>query len=274
MAKDAYYFSHDSNARSDPKVLAMRAAYGTEGYGRFWILIEILREQDEYKLRKTKFIWHTLAQEMQCTVEEIRTFISLCIKEYELLDEDETHIWSNSLLRRMKYLDDIREKRRDAAHKRWKKDHESENIANALDLQSGCNANVELSKSRKENEMNKENKTNEFRKFWEVYPRKLEISKAKTAEEWYKLIENGVSAIDLIEAAKKYASSVRSAKTEEKFIKMPQNFLIESIYKHYLPALPPDCETCQYKPDCENGIISTQSEQFGRVYSGVRPCPF
>lgn len=30
--KDTYYFSHDSNALIDPKILAMRCDYGIEGY--------------------------------------------------------------------------------------------------------------------------------------------------------------------------------------------------------------------------------------------------
>ena len=31
--KDAYFFSHDCNARNDPKILALRSVYGAEGYG-------------------------------------------------------------------------------------------------------------------------------------------------------------------------------------------------------------------------------------------------
>lgn len=30
--KDVYYFSHDANALSDPKILAMRCDYGFESY--------------------------------------------------------------------------------------------------------------------------------------------------------------------------------------------------------------------------------------------------
>ena len=30
--KDTYYFSHDANALSDPKILAMRCDYGFESY--------------------------------------------------------------------------------------------------------------------------------------------------------------------------------------------------------------------------------------------------
>lgn len=34
--KDAYYFSHDSNALTDPKILSMRCDYGLE---RVWFIL-------------------------------------------------------------------------------------------------------------------------------------------------------------------------------------------------------------------------------------------
>lgn len=59
--KDAYFFSHDCNARNDPKILALRSVYGAEGYGVYFMLVEILREQPEYRLSVNKYIWNTLA---------------------------------------------------------------------------------------------------------------------------------------------------------------------------------------------------------------------
>ena len=55
--KDAYYFSHDSNARHDPKILEMRAAYGAKGYGWYWMIIEILRDQEAYRIKVKDSIW-------------------------------------------------------------------------------------------------------------------------------------------------------------------------------------------------------------------------
>ena len=44
--KDAYYFSHDSNARNDQRLIKIRMKYGMEGYGIYFGIIEILREQE------------------------------------------------------------------------------------------------------------------------------------------------------------------------------------------------------------------------------------
>ena len=57
MAKETYYFSHDSNAITDTKILNMRADYGLEGYGLFWAIIEMMRNEESYKLQADKKIF-------------------------------------------------------------------------------------------------------------------------------------------------------------------------------------------------------------------------
>jgi len=119
MAKDAYYFTHDSNARNDPKIKSLINKYGIEGYGRFWIVIEMLREATRYKLNNKKYIWEALAEQMKIDISEVKKFIKDCVDEFELLSADEHCFYSPSLLERMLKLDDIKEKRRQAALKSW-----------------------------------------------------------------------------------------------------------------------------------------------------------
>lgn len=126
--KDAYYFSHDSNARNDTKVLSMRCDYGLEGYGMYWIIVEALRDETDYKLKLDKCTYRALAMQMHSTTDAVEQFINDCIVEYNLFNSDTESFWAESLLRRMSKFEDIREKRRMAANKRWKKDE-------ALDMQ-------------------------------------------------------------------------------------------------------------------------------------------
>ena len=49
MKKDAYYFPHFCNARHDRKILRLRADLKIEGYAVYFMLLEVLREQDEFK---------------------------------------------------------------------------------------------------------------------------------------------------------------------------------------------------------------------------------
>lgn len=48
MSKDAYYFTHDSNAKDDPKCALLIDQLGMEGYGIYWMLIEVLRDQPDH----------------------------------------------------------------------------------------------------------------------------------------------------------------------------------------------------------------------------------
>lgn len=124
--KDAYFFSHDCNARNDPKILALRSVYGAEGYGVYFMLIEILREQPEYKLTVNKYIWNTLAMQMQMQTEKVQEIIEDCCTEFTdgengepLLVNDGKYLYSTSLLRRMGRVEDVSRIRSAAARKRW-----------------------------------------------------------------------------------------------------------------------------------------------------------
>ncbi|PWW06290.1 uncharacterized protein DUF4373 [Paenibacillus cellulosilyticus] len=123
MAKEAYYFSHDSNARHDPDIGQMRSVYKMLGYAWFWVLIEMMRDANEHKLSmQGKYIWNAYASELQCNAEEARQFVEDCINEFNLFASDGRFFWSESLLRRMEKKTTTSEKRSAAAKKRWDKD--------------------------------------------------------------------------------------------------------------------------------------------------------
>lgn len=117
--KDSYYFKHDSNARNDPKIKALINKYGVEGYGRFWIVIEMLREASNYKLEDEEYLWYALAEQMHCTVEETKKFIDDCINCFKLFIQADGFFYSMALMARMEKLDELRQKRKHAADVRW-----------------------------------------------------------------------------------------------------------------------------------------------------------
>lgn len=117
MAKDAYYFSHDCNARNDNKIQALRTKYGVEGYGRYWILIEILREQREFQLKLKEYVYIALSREMECDVDQVKEFIDDCVNQYELFESDGESLWSPSLNARMDRFLKQQEQRRSAGRK-------------------------------------------------------------------------------------------------------------------------------------------------------------
>ncbi len=106
--KDAYYFSHDSNARNDQRVMKIRMKYGMEGYGIYFGIIEILREQTDYYLyiRDLKGIAFDLRVEDKI-VEDI-------IKNYELFKIEGDLFYSRSLKKRLELMDEKKKKRQEA----------------------------------------------------------------------------------------------------------------------------------------------------------------
>ncbi|MDK2952008.1 MAG: hypothetical protein PWQ77_1673 [Kosmotogales bacterium] len=156
--KDAYYFSHDSNARNDPKILSLTLKYGVAGYGMFWILLENMRESENYKLEHKQYIYNSLAYQMHVTGEEVETFIKDCIDEFELFKSDGEFFWSESLLKRMDKFNDIREKRKKAAEARWNQENnDNNNEINTQDMQMHNTSNADEmqrdAKKRKENKI-------------------------------------------------------------------------------------------------------------------------
>lgn len=131
MAKDQpYYFSHDVNASTDPKIVAMMSECGTISYAWWWLLIEKLAISEDYKLPFKKYTFIALDKELGMNTENERPlnknerplnenerplnenernffcsnksflFINSLISDFELLECDDKYFWSPSLVRR------------------------------------------------------------------------------------------------------------------------------------------------------------------------------
>lgn len=132
------YFSHDSNARDDEKILAMRIDLGWEAYGLYWALIEMLRDASDYKLKAN---FKVLAFSLHTTPELIEQII--CNYGLFSFTEDGDSFFSHSLTKRMEEKEVISKKRRSSADKRWKTDDVSDSKdADVMQMQCKCNANA------------------------------------------------------------------------------------------------------------------------------------
>jgi hypothetical protein len=133
MKKEAYYFSHDSNAKDDPKILKLRMNLGWEGYGLFWGLIELLRNQPDYRMQKH---YMSIAFALHTDENKIKSLVN----DFDLFSQDHDLFWSESLLKRMELKEEKSEKMRNAANKRWNKDSDAQamhkhSISNAEAMQ-------------------------------------------------------------------------------------------------------------------------------------------
>lgn len=121
MKKEAYYFSHDSNARQDEKIIKLRMKLGWEGYGLFWALIEMLRDAKDYKLETD---YDSIAFELRTECERIKSVI----EDFGLFDIKKGMFYSTSLVNRMKLRDAKSNQAREAAKKRWAKKTDNQEV--------------------------------------------------------------------------------------------------------------------------------------------------
>lgn len=105
--KETNWFSHESTCHSSSQMLALIGKYGSAGYGNWWILVEILRQQDDYKYEiSKKYSFGALTAATRLSEDEVKAFIHECIHEYDLLQSDGEYIWSDALLERMQHLEE------------------------------------------------------------------------------------------------------------------------------------------------------------------------
>jgi hypothetical protein len=166
VGKDAYYFSHDSNARHDFKIKAMRRKYGWLGYAWYWVIVETMRDEADYCLAYNSIVFEALAEELDASAPAIRAFIDDCTDAdaIGLFVCDGTRFWSESLMRRMEHYEAVVEQRRQAGIRsgqtRRQKAEDKERVFN------GCSTDAEqtLNKTNGRSTDAEQNRTKEIKK--------------------------------------------------------------------------------------------------------------
>lgn len=112
MAKNKFYFSHDGGARNDDKMIAVRMKHKAEGYAVYFMILEKMLESSDYILLKD---YNVLAFDFRVGSDLVKSIV----EDFGLFEftEDNKSFFSKSFLDRMKPLEVIREKRREAGKK-------------------------------------------------------------------------------------------------------------------------------------------------------------
>lgn len=137
------YFSHDENARNDPKMIRLRTRYGIEGYGCFFALLEMISEAPEHALEYNEEQFATIAYDLRVSF-DIKEFIDKCV-EFGLFCRNSEKVWSESFDRRLAESAEKTASRSNAAKAaaaaRWKnRKKESESNASAMPTHSNSKA--------------------------------------------------------------------------------------------------------------------------------------
>ena len=215
--KDAYYFPHDSNAKDDPKCSMLIEQLGCEGYGIYWILVETLRDQPDYRYPLNML--PILARKYNTTHEKIKVVVG----NYGLFVVDEELFFSISLCKRMEKLEMIREKRKFAglksAEKRLMLNTGSTSVQQMPDI---CSTSI-VKKSKEKKSKEEKNTIDYFSIFWKVYPRKS--AKQDAVKAFEKLKMNDELMDKVMEGLFRQKESPDWLKDDGKFIPYPATWL-------------------------------------------------
>ena len=179
------YFSHDSNARNDAKILDLRMKHGAEGYGVYFMIIERLREEQDYMSVKD---YNILAFDLRVRSDLVKSVV----EDFGLFQFKGELFYSESLLKRMGIMEEISEKRSRAGKKgaelRWNNGKNGNAIKNNGKAMANASGNMAIAIEKHGNKTNKTNKTNKIKQtkenelfecFWDSYPKKIGKTKAK-----------------------------------------------------------------------------------------------
>jgi len=184
MKKDAYYFPHFSNARHDRKLKRVIKEFGIEGYGIYFMLLEVLRDQPEMKYPLSDV--DLLADEFRTSEPKINTIIA----NYGLFEVDKLNMFFSPKLE--EYLEPyfkMKKQRIEAgkasAEKRKNKSLEQKNERPFND-RSTTDEQSKVKESKVKGSKVKESINIPFSEFWDLYDKKVG-DKNKCEKKWKSL---------------------------------------------------------------------------------------
>lgn len=223
MKKDAYYFSHFSNARHDRKIKRLRKELGIEGYGIYFMLLEVLREQFEFKYPLEDI--DLLSEEFGTSEAKLKTVIA----NYGLFEIIEGNFTSLKFIFHLTPYIEKSQRARDAAVIRWNKVNANA-CANALQMkcESECKESI-VKESKVEETIQLELIESDIQKveilsilsfdeFWNLYDKKVG-DKTKLQKYWDSIKEAERHKI------KEHIPMYIMSRPDKKFRKDPQTYL-------------------------------------------------
>lgn len=130
---NTFYFSHDYNARHDPKLIKLQMKHGMAGLGVFWCLLEMLYEQNG----ELETDYDIIAFEMRSHSDLIKSVV----QDFDLFVISDNIFYSRGVKQRLAELATKSQKAKESAEKRWNKQPQN---ANALPPHSEPNAINEM----------------------------------------------------------------------------------------------------------------------------------
>ena len=165
------YFNHDSSARTDLRIIKLRAKLGYEGYGIFWALLELLFTE-ENKLCVDDYT------EIAFGLQTDPKILKQVIEDFDLFVVEDGCFYSKRLNKQIEEINAKSNKAKQNASKRWKN-------ATAKQTDSGRNASRSIVEVEAKGKVKKSNYYNDiaFPDYYDIhYAKRIEQDINKTKE--------------------------------------------------------------------------------------------
>ena len=97
--KETYFFPHDYEPTTDPKILSLLGEYGATGYGLYWRIIEMMHSDSSHKLPTKQYLINAIAKQMHSQPDFILNFINDCVNIFELFKQEGDMIFCDRVFR-------------------------------------------------------------------------------------------------------------------------------------------------------------------------------
>lgn len=227
MGRDIYkpYFSHDIYARQDAKIKNMLLHFRKESNLKaqaavciYWYIVEDMHK-DDYKISDLE----AYADDYRCDID----FLKSILEDFDLFRIENDCYISDRVLRNIEEQSEKSKKSKAAANKRWnKKNKEESKLAPDLRLLE-----------QEEFIQGAEEPDEDFNKFWELCPNK--IDKYKTRTQYRCIITEGIAtAEEIANGMKRYKDHVTSNELEPRYIISPLKWLLSRKWSDTYPDKP------------------------------------
>lgn len=207
MSKETFYFSHDYNARTDPRIKKLLTKMGMSGYGIWWALVEDLYNN----ANALPTDYESIAYDLRV---DKNTLISV-IEDFELFVIEDGFFGNKSIQRRLDERAEKSLKARESATKRWDKNANASKV-DATAMRPACEPNA--IKERKVKESKGKDINVAFDVFWDMYDKKVG-EKERINKKWEALSNDDRN--NIIE----YLPLYKLSQPDKKYRKDPATFL-------------------------------------------------
>lgn len=114
--ENAFYFSHDYNARNDRKIASLVKDYKSSGYGIYWCTVEMLHEEGG-QMEFDDITFDAIAKDLNEANEAVKEVLQKCIDKYKLLHIVDNTISAHRVKQNLSFSEAKKEIKRNAGKK-------------------------------------------------------------------------------------------------------------------------------------------------------------